>query len=56
MVAETGRFDNVLYQDGNEVGLVGGYSPEWTRSMHDLIRDEERQRRGGKPDEPSERS
>ncbi|MBI1944248.1 MAG: hypothetical protein HYS27_01060 [Deltaproteobacteria bacterium] len=45
VVLETGRFDNVLYQDGNEVSLIAGYTAEWTRSMHDLIRDEE-QRHG----------
>ena len=44
VVAETGRFDNVLYQDGNEAGLIPGYSPEWTRSMQAVIRDEERRR------------
>jgi len=44
VVAETGGFDNVLYQDGNELGLVQGYSPAWTRSMHDLIRAEEQAR------------
>ena len=44
MVAETGRFDNVLYQDGNEVGLIQGYSPQWTRSMQAVIRDEEQLR------------
>ena len=45
VVQETGRFDNVLYQDGNEVGLVAGYATAWTTSMHDVIRDEE-QRQG----------
>lgn len=44
VVAETGAFDNVVYQDGNEVGLVSDYHPDWTRSMHDIIRDEEQQR------------
>ncbi|MEW5742374.1 MAG: hypothetical protein AB1938_25880 [Myxococcota bacterium] len=44
VVAETGEFDNVLYQDGNEVGLVQGYDSEWTRTMHALIRDEEARR------------
>ncbi|MDP1828935.1 MAG: hypothetical protein Q8L48_37080 [Archangium sp.] len=45
VVRETGRFDNVLYQDGNEVGLIAGYTTAWTTSMHDVIRDEE-QRQG----------
>jgi hypothetical protein len=44
VVAETGRFDNVLYQDGNEVGLVQGYDPAWTDSMRAVIRDEESRR------------
>lgn len=41
VVQETGRYDNVLYEDGNEVGLVSGYSTEWTASMQAAIRDEE---------------
>ena len=45
VVEETGRFDNVLYEDGNEVGLIAGYTTAWTTSLHDLVRDEE-QRRG----------
>jgi len=45
VVFETGRFDNVLYQDGNEVGLVPGYATAWSTSMAQIIRDEE-QRRG----------
>ncbi|MCC6335294.1 MAG: hypothetical protein IT380_15055 [Myxococcales bacterium] len=44
VVAETGAFDNVLYEDGNEVGLVQGYDSEWTRTMAVLIRDEEARR------------
>lgn len=44
VVAETGRFDNVLYQDGNEVALMQDYDPSWTQSLHDLIRDEEQAR------------
>jgi hypothetical protein len=42
VVRETGRFDNVLYQDGNEVGLIAGYDPAWSTSMQAIIRDEER--------------
>lgn len=42
VVLETGAFDNVLYQDGNELGLVAGYSPAWSTSMAQLIRAEER--------------
>lgn len=38
---ETGRFDNVIYQDGNELGLVDGYDAAWTRSMEQLLRDTE---------------
>ena len=41
VVQETGDFDNVLYQDGNELDLVQGYSPAWTTTMRDLIRAEE---------------
>lgn len=41
VVDATGAFDNVLYQDGNELGLVPGYSVEWTRSLLAVIRDEE---------------
>lgn len=41
VVLETGRFDNVLYQDGNEIGLVPGYAPAWTTSMKAIVRDEE---------------
>jgi hypothetical protein len=38
---ETGRFDNVVYQDGNELGLVGGYRAAWTRSMEAVLRNVE---------------
>lgn len=48
VVAETGAFDNVLYQDGNEVGLVAGYDAAWTQSMLALIRDEEARRGYGR--------
>lgn len=42
VVQETGTFDNVLYQDGNEVSLIAGYDPAWSTSMRDIVRDEER--------------
>lgn len=45
VVAETGRFDNVIYQDGNEIGLVAGYRVAWTATMQGLVRDEERAHR-----------
>lgn len=48
VVEETGRFDNVLYEDGNEVGLIAGYATAWTTSMHDVVRDEERRRGYGR--------
>ena len=32
-----GRLANVIWQDGNEVGL-GGFDPAWTVSMRDLVR------------------
>lgn len=38
---ETGRFGNVLYQDGNELGLVDGYASAWTLSLRDLLRETE---------------
>jgi hypothetical protein len=38
---ETGKYGNVIYQDGNEIGLVGGYSPEWTLSIQSILRDVE---------------
>ncbi|MBI5496834.1 MAG: hypothetical protein HY904_17605 [Deltaproteobacteria bacterium] len=44
VVQETGDFDNVIYQDGNEIGLVNGYSAEWTASLAARVRDEEAQR------------
>ncbi|MBI5528794.1 MAG: hypothetical protein HY897_20885 [Deltaproteobacteria bacterium] len=40
-VFETGRYGNVIYQDGNEIGIVGGYAPEWTLSIRNIVRDEE---------------
>lgn len=43
-VEVTGRYDNVIYQDGNEISLVDSYSPAWTASIGNLIRDEEAKR------------
>jgi hypothetical protein len=41
VVLETGSFDNVIYQDGNEIGLVAGYATAWSTSMEAIVRDEE---------------
>jgi len=46
VVQVTGVYDNVIYQDGNEISTVneyGGnaYSPTWSTSMQTIIRDEE---------------
>jgi len=41
VVAETGAFDNVVYQDGNELGLVPGYSTQWTVGLEALVREVE---------------
>jgi hypothetical protein len=41
VVRETGRYGNVLYEDGNEIGLVDGYVPEWTLSIRNILHDEE---------------
>jgi hypothetical protein len=41
VVLETGSFDHVVYQDGNEIGLVPGYSAAWTTSVEAIVRDEE---------------
>lgn len=41
VVTETGEFDNVIYQDGNEIGIVGGYAPAWSTSLANIIHDEE---------------
>lgn len=48
VVAETGRYDHVIYQDGNEVGLIGGYSVAWTRSLAETVRSEETARGYGR--------
>ena len=31
----------MLYQDGNEIGQVGDYVPEWTLSIRNILHDEE---------------
>jgi hypothetical protein len=41
VVHETGRYANVIYQDGNEIGLVADYAPEWTLSIRNIIHDQE---------------
>lgn len=41
VLRETVGYANVIYQDGNEVGLVPGYDPAWTRSLGQALRDEE---------------
>ena len=41
VVLETGGFDNVIYEDGNEIGLVPSYAAAWTTSMQAIVRDEE---------------
>lgn len=41
---ETGPYGNVIYQDGNEIGLVPGYSPAWTASIESILRDVESKR------------
>jgi len=41
VVRETGAFDNVVYQDGNEISLVASYSPAWTIGLRDAVRSEE---------------
>jgi hypothetical protein len=35
---ETGRFGNVIYQDGNELGLVPGYATAWSTSLETALR------------------
>ena len=42
--AVAGRHGNVIYQLGNENGLVPGFQPDWERSMAAIIRDEEGRR------------
>ncbi|MFO0601331.1 MAG: hypothetical protein U0228_38840 [Myxococcaceae bacterium] len=42
VVRETGRFDHVIYEDGNEIGLVANYATAWSTSLAAIIHDEER--------------
>lgn len=44
VVEVTGRYSNVVYQDGNEIVLVPGYSQAWTAGMANVVRDEEAKR------------
>ena len=37
-------FDNVVYEDGNEIGIVGGYAPAYSTSLAAIIHDEESRR------------
>lgn len=46
-VSELGWFGNVVWQDGNEVGVSGRYRPQWTLEMVDLIRGCEQEVGGG---------
>lgn len=48
VVETTGRHGNVIYQLGNENGLIAGFSPDWERSMAAILRDEEARRRYGR--------
>jgi len=38
VVTELGPLGNVIWQDGNEVGLIQGYSTAWSLSMKDRVR------------------
>ncbi len=42
-VEEVGCFGNVIWQDGNEVGVSGRYRPDWTFSIRDTVRLAERE-------------
>jgi len=48
VVETTGRHGNVIYQLGNENGLIPGFRPEWERSMVAIIRDTEARRSYGR--------
>jgi len=48
VVERTGRHGNVIYQLGNENGLIPGFKPDWERSTAALIRDEEGRRAYGR--------
>jgi len=41
VVYETGRYGNVIYQDGNELGLLDNYDDQWSLSIRDIVHDEE---------------
>lgn len=42
-VEEVGCFANVIWQDGNEVGVSGRYRPEWTLAIVDEVRKAEQE-------------
>ncbi len=42
-VEELGCFGNVIWQDGNEVGVSGRYRPEWTFAIVDEVRKAEQE-------------
>jgi hypothetical protein len=47
-IVETfGPMCNVIWQDGNEVGLIPGYVPEWTFAISDYVREMEQEVGGG---------
>lgn len=48
VVETTGRHGNVIYQLGNENGLIPGFRPDWERSMAAIVRDEEARRAFGR--------
>lgn len=37
-VSEFGVYGNVIWEDGNEIGITGRYVPEWTLSMMERVR------------------
>lgn len=42
VATELGPYGNVIWEDGNEIGQVPGYTPAWTLSMRDRMREYER--------------
>jgi len=38
VVTELGVYGNVIWLDGNEIGITGRYVPEWSLSMRDRVR------------------
>ena len=38
VVTEFGPYGNVIWQDGNEIGITGQYQPRWSLSMRDRVR------------------